>query len=469
MSVSAEAPDAAVPTVDEVLEGLPWSWTGQGVIYLLISVGLVFDSWDVSLIGVTLPLLGKSSFHVTPSDLGLFATVTFIGMGVGAIFWGSIADAIGRKRAFIFGTLLYAVLTGVSALSPSYAWLLFFRSLAGVGLGGVVPLIYLTMSEFVPAKVRGLVVSGMDFWWPVGGTVSTAVATGLLPFHNWRLLMIPILLPAVLTPLLWIYLPDSPRYLVRKGRRDQADRVVRSLLARCHSDVKSWTYPTETASEHQGVLHSLVTELRAIWSWSPRVTGALWLLYIGYLGMYFAVITWLPSVLIAHGYKEYVAFLTSGLVTAAGIGGPWIAGWLSEVLGRKFVVIVSGLVSALFIVLFTMSLAHPVESKVWLALFGLFMGGIAGPVMLAMAPEVYPTSLRGAGTGWAGASSRFVTALIPYTLGTWALRDLGLTPSFEILAGLVVIGAVAVFFLIPERRGRLLPETSLALTAARSG
>jgi MFS family permease len=127
--------DISLPTGDQVVQDLPWRWRVQGKIFLIGGLGFMFDAWDVTLNAYLIPLL-IGDWGLTTGQAAWIATSNLIGMAVGAFAWGSVADIIGRKRAFTLTLLVFSIFTVLGAFSPDIVWFCFFRFLAGFGLGG---------------------------------------------------------------------------------------------------------------------------------------------------------------------------------------------------------------------------------------------------------------------------------------------------------------------------------------------
>ncbi|MEU7818165.1 MFS transporter, partial [Pseudonocardia sp. NPDC049154] len=219
-------------TGDQVVQDLPWKWGVQGRIFVIGGLGYMFDAWDVSLNGFLTPLLG-TEFGLSTGQRGLVATANLIGMAVGAIAWGTIADRMGRKKAFSITLMIFALFSVLGALSPSWEVFLVLRFLAGVGLGGCIPVDYAIVSEFSPKKQRGRVLAAMDGWWPIGTTLAGVTATFLVPVGgNWRWMLALMVLPAIL--LFWVRrgVPESPLYLARTGREAEARAVIDDMVRR---------------------------------------------------------------------------------------------------------------------------------------------------------------------------------------------------------------------------------------------
>lgn len=452
---------------DQVVQRLPWRWAVQGRIFVIAGLGFMFDAWDVSLTGYLLPLLGKD-FHLDKAAQSWFAAAGLAGMAVGAFSWGTVADAVGRKRAFSLTLLVFAVLSLVGAASPNFGFLMVTRFLAGVGLGGCVAVDYTLVAEFVPRNVRGRVLAALDLWWPVGATLCGLVSASLLPLHNWRVLLLVMVLPALLV--FWVRrsIPESPMYLVRTGRTEEARAVITDLVRRTGADVGAWTLPPPRPVRREGPA-AVLRKLRAVWAHNWKVTLAAWATFVVVLVEYYGALIWLPTILKANHEGELAAFLTTTGMTAIGILGVLVSAWLVDVVGRKWVIVVSALVSAVTLVLFAAALHTPAAAQVWILVFGLAIE-LAIPAIQTYVPELYPTLLRATGFGWASAASRVGAALVPVLFGTWLWPRLGLTNTFLLIGAVVLVAMVWLAVVGPETRGRELDhdETTSDASAAEA-
>src|SRR5262249_33909068 len=166
---------------DELIQDLPWRWGVQGKVFVLCGAALAFDGWDVLMGGFIIPLLARSEWHLTNTELGLFGSVGLLGMAVGAFFWGTTADIIGRRRSYIATIMLYSIFSLLSAAAPNYTWLIALRFIAGLGVGGCIPLSFSYVAEFMPQTHRGIAVTAADIVWPGGGQVNGIGGRRLLP------------------------------------------------------------------------------------------------------------------------------------------------------------------------------------------------------------------------------------------------------------------------------------------------
>ncbi len=443
-------------TGDQIVQDLPWRWPVQGKIFIIGGLGYMFDAWDVALNGFLTPLLG-TEFGLSAGQKGLVATANLIGMAVGAVAWGTVADRIGRKKAFSITLLIFALFSVLGALSPSIEVFLALRFLAGVGLGGCIPVDYAIVSEFSPRKQRGRVLAAMDGWWPVGTTLAGLSATLLVPVDgNWRWMLVLMILPALL--LFWARrgVPESPLYLTRKGREAEARTVIDDLVARTGATPEPYAIPAAVVEDTRGgALAAAVDQLRRVWAFNPKVTGVAWALFISVMLVYYAALSWMPSILRAQGLGEVAAFATTTLMNGLGIVGVVIAVLVVERVGRKRVIAVAGPLAAATLVVFALLLGAGAVGAaiVAIAAFGAF-ALIVIPVMYAYVSELYPTELRASGFGWASSSSRAITGFAPLLFGSVLWPVLGLPLTFALLGALVVAAVAYMWFCAPETAGR---------------
>ncbi|MGW7519013.1 MFS transporter [Streptomyces sp. NPDC054796] len=450
-------------TGDQIVQELPWKWGVQGRIFLIGGLGYLFDAWDIALNGFLMPLLGKE-FGLGLGERGLVATSNLVGMAVGAVVWGAIADRIGRKKAFSATLLIFALFSVLGTASPDYATFLVLRFLAGVGLGGCIPVDYALVSEFSPKKYRGRVLTALDLWWPVGVTLCGLVATLMVPWEgNWRWMLATMVLPALL--LFWVRrgVPESPVYLTKAGREAEARAVIDDLVARTGATPQPYAVPAPPPGPEDsagGVVRGLragVAQFKGLWSFSPRITSVAWLLFVTVMLVYYAALTWMPSILKEQGYGDTASFTGTTLMSAVGIAGVAASTWLVDVVGRKRLIGVSAPVATAALVGFALVLEVRTAALIGIAAFG-FLIQLTIPVLYAYVSELYPTRLRASGFGWASSVSRVSTGFAPMLFGSLMWPLLGLPLTFTVLGVVVVAAVLWMAVAAPETKGRELDE-----------
>jgi putative MFS transporter len=440
-------------TGDQIVQDLPWRWGVQGKIFIIGGLGFMFDAWDVALNGFLTPLIGVT-FDLDPSTRGFIATANLIGMAIGAVIWGTIADRIGRKKVFSITILIFALFSAAGALSPNYEVFLLMRFLAGIGLGGCIPIDYAIVGEFCPKKIRGKVLTGLDLWWPIGATMAGLSSLALLNVeNNWRWMLSLMVLPALL--LVWVRrgVPESPVYLARAGREKEARLIIDDLVARTGATPEEYKIVPPPEKDGARGINAAWAQLKFIWTGFPAITAAAWLLFGSIMTVYYAALSWLPALLTDAGASPTVSFLGSTIMSALGIFGCIFAALVVERTGRKWLLGTSALVNSAMLVAIGATLSMPTMGLVVIGIFGFF-AQVSIPVLYAYISELYPTEARASGFAWSSSISRVITAITPIIFSAWAFPVLGIVPTFAILFAFVVIAVAVMAKYAPETKGR---------------
>ena len=442
---------ASLPTGDQIVQELPWRWRVQGKIFLLGGLGFMFDAWDVTLNGVLIPLL-SDHWDLVPAQAAWIGTANLIGMALGAFIWGSIADLIGRKTAFTATLLVFSVFTVCGAFAPDIVWFCVFRFIAGFGLGGCVPVDYALVGEFTPRRLRGRVLTAMDGWWPVGAALCGFVSAIIMAtVADWRFTMLIMVLPALLV--FWVRrsVPESPLYLVSRGRTAEAERVINGMIERTGGTVREWRLPEPNEAPRLSAVNVLV-QFKAVWKFNWKITTAAWALFFSILLVYYLALTWMPIILIDAGFAAARAFLTTAGMAAVGLVGVIIAAYFVEKTGRKWILAITGPLSALALVVVALLIDVPGAVVALLLVYGMVVQ-IAIPVLYTYVSELYPTELRGSGFGWASTFSRVGAGFGPLIFASVMWPYLGLAWSFAIAGVLVLIAVLWMARFSPETKG----------------
>lgn len=441
-------------TGDQIVQELPWRWRVQGVVFIIGGLGFMFDAWDVTMNGFLIPLV-SDEWGLSLGQAAWVGTANLIGMAIGAFMWGGLADIIGRKTAFSLTLLVFSLFTVLGALSPAFWLFCIFRFCAGLGLGGCIPVDYALVGEFTPAKVRGRVLTAMDIWWPIGATLCGLVCTALLSFtliDNWRAMMLVMVLPAFL--LFWIRrsVPESPMYLIRRGRHDEAREVIDSLVERTGAAPEAWEFSAAVEAPKLS-LATIAKQMPELWRFSPKITSVCWGLFLTTFLLYYGALLWLPSILVDQGYGEYAAFMVTTLMTGVGVVGVIVSALLVDVVGRKWVIGLSGPLAGASLVVFALVLEMPTAAIWWIGIFG-FVIELTIPALYTYVSELYPTHLRASGFGWASSVSRVGAGLVPLIFGSLLWPHLGLPLTFAAVAVLMTLAAVWMGFAAPETKNQ---------------
>lgn len=420
----------------ERLEALP---VGRFHYKLLLVTGLgwLFDSMDTGLIAFILPVLAKE-WGLAPGQMGLIGSIGLIGMALGAVISGTVADRIGRKKVFTITVLLYSIASAFCALSWNYQSLLVFRFLVGFGLGGELPVAATLVSEYAPSRVRGRFIVLLESFWGLGWIAAACIAYFFIPVYGWRMAFLIGALPALYVCLIRLHMPESVRYLLTRGRVDEARQIVLSLEKQLHVPSALFTGETEP------VPVVAKASFRELWK-KPFMTRTimLWLVWFGINFSYYGIFMWLPSLVFQQGFTVVKTFEYVLIMTLAQLPGYYCAAWLVDKIGRKYTLsaflLFSGVASYFF--------GHASTAAtlmMWGSVMSFFNLGAWG-VLYTYTPEQYPTAIRALGSGWAAGFGRFGGMAAPMMVGALLARSFGFASVFYMFA--LVFAAVAVIVL----------------------
>jgi MFS transporter, putative metabolite:H+ symporter len=429
-------------------------------------VGWMFDAMDVGLLSFVLPTLSRS-WNLQGTEAGLVASFTFLGMFAGAAVAGSLSDRYGRKAVFQWTLILYAIGTGLSALAWDLPSLLAFRLLAGMGLGGELPVASTLVSEWSPPQTRGRMMVLLESFWAYGWIAAALIGLALVPNlpldMGWRVAFALGALPALYVLYTRRALPESPRFLVSAGRSPEAAESV-AEAARLAGDPAA--VPSLESFAQAAPAASRADNWRALWQGAlARRTAMLWILWFGMVFSYYGIFTWLPSIF-ARDFPLVRALEYNLVITIAQVPGYFTAAWLVERLGRRITLASFLAGSALGAFLFR-SASGPTELVIYGCIISFFALGAWG-VIYTYTPELYPTRIRGWGAGAAAAVGRIAGIFGPYVtasiVGTPASPE-GVNIAFFMFTLIFLAIAANVVLLGEETKGRTLEE--IADTSSR--
>ncbi|QPK79064.1 MFS transporter [Corynebacterium lizhenjunii] len=414
---------------------------------LLLGSGLgwALDAMDVGLISFIMAALAVH-WGITPTQSSWLASVGFMGMALGATFGGLLADKFGRRQIFALTLLVYGLATGASALATGLGMLIALRFVIGLGLGAELPVASTLISEFAPVRVRGRMVVILEAFWAVGWILAAVVGTFVVSASpvGWRWALALGMVPAFYALYVRLGLPESVRFLESRGQHEEAEEIVASFEAE--------------AGEIDGRAAAPVyreDEVTSRHIWSPtlrRRTAALWTIWFCVNLSYYGAFIWIPSLLVADGFSLVKSFSFTLIITLAQLPGYAAAAWLIEVWGRRPTLAAFLVGSAVAAGLYGTadSTAMILTAGCLLSFFNLGAWG----ALYAIGPELYPTHLRGAGTGAAAGFGRLASILAPLLVPV-VLAHAGTEWLFALFAAAFFIAAAATRAL-PEQRGKAL-------------
>lgn len=446
------------PSAAARLERLPVTWLTWRIV-ILAGFAWVTEALSIGSLGVSLPSL-RATLHLTASDVGLLVAMQTFGVVIGLIPAGYFADRFGRKRVLFLGILCYGIFTFCCGIVPNYQFLLIVRFLAGLGMGAIFPLPYSIISEFVQKSHRTLFNGFMDACLSVGYFIAPLLGFVIFPSFSpeigWRVFFMIAATPLLYAWCIYRFLPESPRWLERKGRSAEAQailtrmetEVVRRTGRPLPMPLAASTVPTAIAPFiKRGSVFSRALIGRTI----TRCIAA-----IGVFFMFYVVMNYMPTIFVSQGFHFAKSLIFTAIITGAAIPGKLCNGWVSEKLGRRAAYVIFMGLAGIGAILF--AVAGSVGGIVFFACVMSFFGTGAFPSLKMSFAEQYPLELRTTGAATIEAISRFFGGVVgAYCLPIF-LNIYGVTTSFIIIAIVAFIGVLTELTCTIETSGKTLEE-----------
>ena len=426
---------------------------------LVMGSATFFDAFDVLAIAYVLPSL-IGIWKLAPRTIGVLISSSFVGQIVGALFFGWLAERIGRLRCAKITIAVYSLMSLLCAAAWNIPSLLVFRTIQGIGLGGEVPVAAAYVNEISRAKGRGRFFLIYQFIFPIGLVGASLLGFWLVPMFGWRTMFLIGGLPAILVLVLFVgnILPESPRWLVSKGRFDEAEEIV--------GQMESAGRPGGAVIPSTPKPLPIAPVARRETSWLELFRGiyrlrtlVVWCIWVTTYFVTYGVNTWLPTIFRTY-YKYSVAdALRIGvIINLAGLAGAFLCAMLVDHMGRRaWFIAAYALGAAPLIAIWIRGSGNPREVVVLVAVSFMFISGNSMLVYL-YTTEIYPTRLRTLGTGAASAWLRVASAAGPAIVG-FTLTGYGVSGVF-FLFGIISLTGAAISFGTVETRERALEEIS---------
>ncbi|MGO2016472.1 MAG: MFS transporter [Brevibacterium aurantiacum] len=376
---------------------------------ILCWLAVALEGFDLVVLGAVIPeLLATNAIGFTPEAATLVATLSLVGVGLGAAAVGPIADRFGRRYTIIFCVLFFSIFTILVAFSPNVALFTTFRFIAGLALGAVMPGCLAYISEHNKSGKTGKATT-----LTMTGYHAGAVAISLLAVfysHNWHLLFIAGgVAGLVLVPLLWWKLPESQEFVEAQS--------------------------STTAAPKTGMAGLFVGRFKlvTIGVWAASFMGLL---------LVYGLNTWLPKIMADAGYEVSDSLVMLFVMNIGAVVGLVIAGWLADKHGTKPIVLMWFLLAAVFLAALSIPMTSQILLNIAVFITGVFVFS-AQVLVYAFVSAIYPPTARGTALGMASAVGRLGAIVGPFITGTLVTAGIAYPWGFYLFAVVAVFGFAA--------------------------
>ena len=430
-----------------------------------IALGTFFDSFDSLIIAAALTAI-VTSLHISFTEVGLLISAAYVGMTVGAPFFGWLAEAVGRKPVCVWMVASFGALSLAAAFAWNFESLLAIRMIEGLALGGQIPVSAALYSEFLPLARRG-----RGFFWGYTVLFSTGIFLAPLaglacfaifgPEIGWRALFVAGGLALPLAVIMHYVVPESPRWLAEKGRGSEAEAIVARFEGRVREAGKALPAPKVAyRAEHRP------TRLRELFEGIyPKRTALSWMLYFATYFVSYGLQIWIPTLYVKIGGLAPKNALTLAVITGAiTLALVFLWGELADRIGRKrsfmlgYSLTVAGFALGIFLV-------AGLQITGWPMLFSSGLIALVGTNFTAAlcflyTAELFPTRMRAWATSTGSTVSRIGSFIAPTAVGALLDADLGIVSVYLMFAAMGCLGLAAIALLGPETSKGALEEVS---------
>jgi AAHS family benzoate transporter-like MFS transporter len=404
----------------------------------LATVGLVFDGYDLVVYGTVVPLFLRDPSQVgevTPALAGALGSYALIGVLVGALVAGSVADVIGRRKVMLTAYAWFSVGMALTALATSTTTFGLLRFVTGIGVGALVATTGALVAEFAPAGKKNLANAISYSGVPLGSLLAALLAILLLDVIGWRgMFWIGALPLLTLLPLAFLKMPESPAWLASRGRLDEARAVAARTGVSLTLPAAEGPRVPEPAVEGRAGFAGLAGRTYLLPTFLLGLLSATGLLLV------YALNTWLPELMGRAGFSTNGSLAFLLVLNGGAVLGALAASRFADRFGPKPVVAASFTLGAAAIALLTVSLPLGVLLA-FVAVVGL---GTSGTQILiyGFVATYYRTNVRSAGVAWCAGFGRLGGIGGPLIGGLLVASGIALNTIFYVLTALAVLGAL---------------------------
>lgn len=446
------------------LESTPFSrWHVRARV--IVGSATFFDAFDALSLAFVLPVLVRL-WAITPAQIGWLIAIGYLGQFVGALVFGALAERHGRIRSVAGATALMSVMSIACALAGNFGTLLTLRLIQGIGVGGEMPVAATYINELSKARGRGRFFLLYELIFPIGLMTTGQIGALLVPTLGWQVMFLIGGIPGLLVTVLLLRLPESPRWLISKGRVAEADAVIRAIEAAARESgirdsglesrpatVSRLPAPDDHRSGGPSGPPAAASDL--VSGLYRRRTLIVWTLWASAYFITNGLNNWMPTLYSSVYHLSLAAALRAGTFNnIAQVAILIVCAFAIDHVGRRRWTCIGFVAGAALLAMLGTFAAHSVTAVIALVTLSYGIVGSVNAVLYLYTPEIYPTRMRALGTGAATCWLRLASAAGPVLVG-YLVAARGTAAVFLMFAGAGLLGAVAALGMLETRNRRL--------------
>ncbi len=423
---------------------------------IVVGSATFFDAFDALSLAFVLPVLVRA-WGLSSSEIGWLIAVGYLGQSVGALLFGGLAERVGRVPSAAAATALMSVMSLACAMSGGFAWLLALRLVQGIGVGGEMPVAATYINELSKAQGRGRFFLLYELIFPIGLMAAGQIGALVVPAFGWPVMFLIGGVPGLVITGLLLRLPESPRWLIARGRLDEAARIIETLEAGAEMSVAASDETAASIAHHSPVavgsdrsappVLAAVPEggtwaelLSPVYRWRTTVVWTLW------ASVYFVtngLNNWMPTLYNRiYGLSLPDALRAGTLTNVAQVAVLLGCAFAIDRAGRRRWTVACAAAGGALLLWLSLFASTSVSSVVILVTTSYALLGSVNAVLYLYTPEIYPTRMRALGTGAATCWLRLASAVGPLLVG-YLLDARGPAAVFLMFAAVGAVAAIA--------------------------
>jgi putative MFS transporter len=433
------------------MERVPFSrWHTKARI--VIGTATFFDAFDALSLAFALPVL-VALWHISPTQIGVLISASYVGQLFGALLFSSAAEKFGRVRGATAAVSIMSVMSLGCVFAGSFSGLLVLRFFQGIGIGGHMPVAAAYISELSRAKGRGRFFLLYEMIFPIGLMATGQIGAIVVPALGWKAMFLAGAIPGLIVAVFVSRLPESPRWLIARGRLKEAETIIEQIEA--STELRVDVAPTTSSGSTSGgqVQKSWWRELV-----SPAYRGRTLVVWTLWASAYFianGLNNWMPSLYnTVYGLGLQASLRAASMTNVAQVILLFVCAFTIDRIGRRRWVTATFVLGGMLLGALGLFGAQSVVAVMILGTLSYGIIGSTNAVLYLYTPEIYPTRMRAIATGLATSWLRLASAAAPTLVGLMVGAK-GIASVFLMFAGVSVVGALAATLMIETRNRRL--------------